>query len=141
MLPPRIHTSAVIAGIVSFLMLYVALSLGLVFTLSLVPEHFNANWVEQLFKSLGLLTLLFPGYVAARIAEETGLIHGLLTGVGAGTISMIFLIYTFSWEGTDRNVVWLAMVKVVVISIAAGALGGFLGEKRNRSGIHLLQKT
>ncbi len=83
-----------------------------------------------------MLALVFPGYAAARIAGQLGLLHGLLTGVVASGISAVFLLYTFSWEGSNREAVWLAIVKVTAFGIAMGSLGGLLGDWRNRSNPH-----
>ncbi len=127
-----VNVGAVGAGIVSFIVLYVLLSLGLVFTLSLLPEQINAKWVSHLFKLLGLLALLLPGYAAARIAERKGVLHGFLVGLGALLVTASFMMLTFSWEGSYPEAVWLGMVKVASLAIGLGCLGGLLGDWRNR---------
>lgn len=128
----RINAGAVIAGVTSFLILYVLLALGLVFALSLFSGFMDADWIEHLFKLFGALALLFPGYAAARIAGRNGLLHGLLTGVGASVVSALFMMLTFSWEGTYPQAVWLAIARITAFGLILGSLGGLLGEWRNR---------
>ena len=129
----RIVKGAVAAGVASFIVIYVSLALGLVFALSLLPE-IAARWIENGFKLFGLLALLFPGYVAARIAGRNGVLHGLLTGVGISVVSAIFLTLTFSWEGTYREAIWFAILKITAIGLLGGCLGGLYGDWRNRQG-------
>lgn len=129
---PSINVGAVLAGISAFVILYVLLSLGLVFTLSLLPEQVNFEWVAHLFKLFGLLALLFPGYVAARIAEDHGLLHGFLVGLGAMAVSALFVTFTFSWEGSYREAAWLAILKIGILSTTLGSLGGLIGGWCNR---------
>jgi putative membrane protein (TIGR04086 family) len=127
-----IVTSAIVAGVLSFVILYVSLALGLVFALSLLPDSIDPAWVQQGFRLLGLLALLFPGYAAARVAGRNGLLHGLLTGLCAAAIGALFLVYTFSWEGTHREAVWFAIGRTGGLAVAAGCIGGLLGDWRNR---------
>jgi putative membrane protein (TIGR04086 family) len=130
---PRIVVGAVVAGVISFVVLYVTLALGLVFALSLLPDSIDPLRVQQGFKLIGLLALLFPGYAAARIAGRNGLLHGLLTGACAAGVGALFLVYTFSWEGTYREAVWLAIARTAGLAVVAGCVGGLLGDWRNRS--------
>ena len=130
---PRIVSGAIVAGVISFVVLYVTLALGLVFALSLLPDSIAPSRVQQGFKLLGLLALLFPGYAAARVAGRNGLLHGLLTGLCAAALSALFLVYTLSWEGTYREAVWLAIARSAGAAVAAGCVGGLLGDWRNRS--------
>jgi len=131
--PSRIVPGALIAGLLSFVLLYVILALGLVFALSLLPDAVDRAWVEQGFKLLGLAALLFPGYAAARIAGRNGLLHGLLTGVCVAAAGALFLVYTFSWEGSQRETVWVAIARTAALALVMGSLGGLLGEWRNRA--------
>jgi hypothetical protein len=131
---PRIMIGAIVAGVVSFIILYVVLALGLVFALSLLQEYTGARWIEGTFKLLGLLALLFPGYAAARIAGRDGVWHGLLTGAAASAVSALFLMLTFSWEGSYREAVWFAIIKVTALGLVLGSLGGLLGDWRTRTG-------
>lgn len=131
---PRIMIGAIVAGVTSFIVLYVTLALGLVFALSLLQEYIGAQWIEAAFKLLGLLAVLFPGYVAARIAGRNGVWHGLLTGAVAAAVSALFLMLTFSWEGSHREVVWFAIAKVTALGLVLGGLGGLLGDWRRRKG-------
>ena len=130
---PRIVTGAIVAGVISFVILYVSLALGLVFALSLLPDAIDPAWVQQGFKLFGVLALLFPGYAAARVAGRNGLLHGLLTGLCAAAVGALFLVYTFSWEGTHREAVWLAIGRTGAFAVAAGCIGGLLGDWRNRA--------
>jgi len=131
---PRIMLGAVVAGAVIFIILYVILALGLVFALSLLHEYTGARLIEGTFKLLGLLALIFPGYAAARIAGRNGVLHGLLTGVAASAVCALFLMLTFSWEGSYREAVWFAIAKVIVLGVVLGSLGGLLGDWRTRKG-------
>ncbi len=130
---PRIVTGAIVAGVISFVVLYVSLALGLVFALSLLPDSIDPASVQRGFKLLGVLALLFPGYAAARVAGSNGLVHGLLTGLCAAAVSALFLVYTFSWEGTHREAAWFAIARTAGLAVAAGCVGGLLGDWRNRS--------
>jgi hypothetical protein len=130
--PPRIVTGAIVAGVISFVILYVTLALGLVFALSLLPDSIDRIWLERGFKLLGLLALLFPGYAAARIAGRNGLLHGLLTGGCAAAVGALFLLGTFSWEGSQREAVGFAIARTGGLGVVMGCLGGLLGEWRNR---------
>lgn len=131
--PARVVTGALVAGLLSFVLLYVVLALGLVFALSLLPDSIDRDWIEHGFKLLGLLALLFPGYAAARIAGRNGLLHGVLTGVCVAAAGALFLVYTFSWEGSQRETVWVAIARTAVLAVLMGGLGGWLGEWRNRA--------
>jgi len=77
---------------------------------------------------------LFPGYAAARIAGRDGVWHGLLTGAAASAVSALFLMLTFSWEGSYREAVWFAIIKVTALGLVLGSLGGLLGDWRTRTG-------
>jgi len=128
----RIMAGAIVVGGASFIVLYVSLALAVVFALSLLPEYIAARWIEDGFKLFGLLALLFPGYAAARIAGHNGVLHGLLTGVGISAVSAIFLTLTFSWEGSYREAIWFAILKIAVLGLFTGCLGGLVGDWRNR---------
>jgi hypothetical protein len=71
-------------------------------------------------------------YAAARVAGRNGLLHGLLTGLCAAAVGALFLVYTFSWEGTHREAVWFAIGRAGGLAVAAGCIGGLLGDRRNR---------
>lgn len=129
---PRVSAGAIVAGVISFLVLYVVLALGLVFALSWLPESMDPHRVEQGFRVFGLLALLFPGYAAARVAGRRGLVHGVLTGACVAALGALFLLYTFSWEGSHRQAVWIGIARTAVAGIVFGGLGGLLGEWRNR---------
>lgn len=129
---PHIVYSALLAGVSSFVVLYVVLALGLVFALSWRPDNLDAQRVEQGFRVLGLVALLFPGYLAARLAGALGLLHGLLTGLCVALLGSLFLLYTFSWEGSHQQAVVVGIARTVVVAVVFSALGGVLGEWRNR---------
>ncbi|MDT8386494.1 MAG: hypothetical protein RQ736_03205 [Thiogranum sp.] len=128
----RIMPGAIIAGTVVFTVLYLALALSLVFALSLLQDFISGIWIERVFKLLGLLALLFCGYVAARIARRNGVLHGLLTGAAVSLVSVLFLMLTFSWEAHLWDTVGLAIVKIATLGLLMGGLGGWIGEWRNR---------
>ncbi len=128
----RIMPGAIIAGTAVFIVLYFALALSLVFALSLLQDFISGVWIEGAFKLLGLLALLFCGYVAARIARRNGVLHGLLTGAAVSLVSVLFLMLTFSWEAHLWGAVGLAILKIATLGLLMGGLGGFLGDWRNR---------
>ena len=105
---PRIVTGASVAGVISFVILYVSLALGLVFALSLLPDSIDPAWVQQGFKLFGVLALLFPGYAAARVAGRNGLLHGLLTGLCAAAVGALFLVvFLRQPAGPDSREQWI----------------------------------
>ncbi len=128
----RIMPGAIIAGTVVFIVLYLTLALSLVFALSLLQDFISGVWIEGAFKLLGLLALLFCGYVAARIARRNGVLHGLLTGAAVSLVSILFLMLTFSWEAHLWDAVGPAILKIATLGLLMGGLGGLIGDWRNR---------
>ncbi len=123
-----VQIGAIFAGVLTFAALYALLGLLLLFVLALLSERVPSHWLYGGFKALGLLSWIVPGYVAARIAGRRGWLHGALTGIGVGSIVVITMALTFSWEGTEHDAVRNSMVTTFLLVLLLCTLGGWLGD-------------
>lgn len=120
----RLHWSAIGAGILSFIALYMLLGLIILFALAFLSEHVPSSSLYGSFKIVGLISWAIPGYIAARIAGQRGWLHGTLTGIGVGLLVALSLTFTFSWDSSMRDAVGAAMLKAFFIAWVLCTLSG-----------------
>ena len=84
-----------------------------------------------------LVDALLLGVVLPLAAGPNGAMYNVNADAAAGAVAAaigaLFLVYTFSWEGTHREAVWLAIGRTGAFAVAAGCIGGLLGDWRNRA--------
>ena len=85
-----------------------------------------------LFYLLVLLAMAYGGYVAARSAPDTPLLHGSLAAVPAFVITLVIAVIIKFAKGTSWNVPNLVVVETfnLFMSMTAGMLGGRLAQRR-----------
>lgn len=132
----HLQWSAIGAGILSFIALYVLLGLMILFALAWLSERVPSAALFGSFKIIGLISWAIPGYISARIAGQRGWLHGALTGLGVGLLVALSLTFTFSWDGSQHAAVGDAMLKVFFIAwalcTASGALVDLLVARARR---------
>ncbi|MCU1451797.1 MAG: hypothetical protein JWP02_3967 [Acidimicrobiales bacterium] len=79
-----------------------------------------------------LLSMAYGGYVAARSAPETPLLHGALAPVPAYVVILIVAVAIKLARGTSWNTPNLIVVEIfnLFMSMTAGMLGGRLAHRR-----------
>ena len=122
----RIHFAAIGAGVLSFIALYALLGLLILFSMAWLPEQISSTWLYTSFKVIGLASWALPGFIAARIAGQSGWLHGALTGIGVGILVVLSLIFTFSWDGTLHDNVRSSMLQTFLLAFALCTAGGIL---------------
>jgi len=122
----RIHFGAIGAGVLSFIALYALLDLLILFSMAWLPEQISKSWLYTSFKVIGLTSWALPGFIAARIAGQSGWLHGALTGIGVGFLVILSLTFTFSWDGTLHDNVRSSMLQTFLPAFSLCTAGGIL---------------
>ena len=132
-----LQSSALFAGILSFLAVYVVGAILIIFVLSVFSDAFGHDRLLMVLRVCGYVSLAFPAYVAARVAGKNGWRHGTAIGVLEGLAVVVLMTYTFSWEGTYQHEVVIRMVPAFLVVFAICVAGGGLGEWQNRRHKHV----
>ena len=127
-----LKSSALFAGILSFVGLYAMGAILIVFVLSLFSGAFGYDNVLMTLRVSGYVMLAIPAYVAARVAGRNGWRHGAVIGILEGLAVAALMTFTFSWEGTYKSEVILRMLPAFLVVLAISLAGGGLGEWQNR---------
>jgi hypothetical protein len=122
---PRLHWSAIGAGILTFIALYVLLGLVILFALVFLSERAPSVTLYGSFKIIGLASWAAPGYIAAG---QRGWLHGALTGIGVGALVTASMMFTFSWEGSVNEQVRDSMLKTFTLAWLLCTLAGALAD-------------
>ena len=123
---------ALLAGLLTFLLVYGLGALLVVFAMALVSGFLDSSYVIAALRLGGYLSLALPAYVSARVAGTRGVRHGLVIGVLTGACVLLLMTFTFSWEGTVQEELLQRMLPVFLGVVALSVLGGGLGEWQNR---------
>lgn len=129
----KLNLSALSAGFLSFIGLYFLLSMAMIFGLSLFSQYIDSNYIYLFLKIAGLLSWALPGYVAARIADEHFILHGLTTGLLEGVSVSAFLFFTFSWDAGYGQVISSGILLSLAGATLLGTLGGIAARYRART--------
>lgn len=127
-----LQTSAIIAGLLSFIAIYAIGGMLIIFVMSLFSEHFDAHKLEQLLRIGGYVALAFPPYVATRAADRFRMRQGIVVGLIESSAVLVLMMFTFSWEGTLQEQVLLRMLPVFLALNALCLVGAGLAEWLNR---------
>lgn len=122
-LPGYINLKALATAAATFVLLYILLVMLMIFALSQLNGMISTTSLHSLFKVLGVLCWAIPGYVAAHLASQRMITHGVIIGVIQGGCMSVFLLFSFSWEAGYDQAVFTGML----ISLLGATLFGTLG--------------
>ena len=124
----KIQSSAILAGVFAFVMIYAIGGMIIVFSMSLFSDILESDSLTLILRVGGFLALAFPAYVSARVVDENGLLHALVMGVIEGVGIVILMTFTFSFEGTMQQYVLSRMLPVFCAVLAICLVGGAVAE-------------
>ncbi|TNF35987.1 MAG: hypothetical protein EP315_04845 [Gammaproteobacteria bacterium] len=127
-----LDTSAIVAGLISFVAIYAIGGMLIIFVMSLFSERFSADALQTILRVGGYIALAIPTYVATRAASVNAIRHGLIVGLIESLAILMLMTLTFSWEGTLQHQVLLRMLPVFLALNALCCIGTALAEWQNR---------
>jgi putative membrane protein (TIGR04086 family) len=123
----QLQWKAVLAGIGVYIGLWIAWNMVTpsIFEIStnVAPRGFRVS-----FEIFSILAAVVPGYVAAQVATERRVIHGLSTGVA---LALVMLLFWSVFGAISHSNLWGTLFYPVTLCVLGG-LGGKLSELRAR---------
>jgi len=123
---------ALIAGLISIVIVILLNTLLLVAALSLLSGVISSELLYALLKGLSIFSLAIPAYIAARATRHNYLLHSLLVGAVESALLLLMMTQTFSWEGTLQNEVARQMPLVVMVVMTLSLIAGLLAKTLNQ---------
>lgn len=127
------HRQAILFSVVLFCVLFAIHATVLALIFSMLTAQLGAFASQWLFKLIGYILWAIPGYTAARIAKQGGLIQAFWVGLIEASFIAVLTILALSAEHTSLAKILLNALVTAGFVMLAAMLGGWVAHWRNAS--------
>ena len=132
----QLRLDALLSGFISIFFVFVVNMAIIIAALVFLANRMPADLLYPMLKVISIISLALPPYVAARIAVNHPILHGLIIGITQSLIIVALMTQTASWEGTQQDNIIDQMPLVggslIVLSLISGMIARWMNQ-RNKS--------